>query len=1068
MSEAEFYQRVAGEFAKSETAQTVKTKAGKEKLTLTGLNDFGRSLILAYLLASQTKPIIYITKSEQEQLRIQTLLEKLWGHKAKLYPSLRSSNINRQEFISNFAQRIRLADQLSRPQTITFFTGHNLMEPLSESTETIQIKVGQTINALALVSQLSGAGFERQDKVFQAGEIAVHGGIVDVFPFSADLPLRIVFNDNEIEDIYTFEPVKGKKDEVLPHATIEAIKGQSLGPNLAEYLEAHANEFIVILDHTEEITQTLYEMFVASESAKLAHINKALDAVPLIKIEAIASNPDATVAFSFFEPSLYVSQMERLVGDIKKHLKAGWQIGIATDKGKAITQIFDEAELSLHDNPLLLPRVAGESVSNPDLKLLIVTDDEIFSISAKVATTTSAKRQRLFLADIERGDFIVHNDHGIGRLIDIQKIELNGVEREYLILEYAKGDKLYVPVDQIDKISKYVSVDGRDPQLTRLSSSSWKKVVSKIRKESHQFAKELLDLYAKRQLAQGIAFNAEEFWQKAISDSFKHQETPDQETVINEILRDMQQDKSMDRLLVADVGFGKTEVAVRAAFQAVTSGYQVAFLAPTTILVEQHHKTFTERLTPFKVKTAALSRFKSKTEQTQVVNELKLGEVDVVIGTHRLLSKDIKFKNLGLVIIDEEQRFGVTHKEKLKMLRSEVDVLSLTATPIPRTLNLALSGIRDISVIETPPTNRLAIITTVTPDSTQVIQEAIEKEIKRGGQVYFVHNRVQTIDSMQHKLEKMMPEIRFVNAHGQMGERMLAKIMQDFNLNKYDVLIASTIIENGIDNPNVNTLIVDDAGKFGLSQLHQLRGRIGRGQVQAHAYFLYNKGKLSPKALERLKTIQDNTELGSGYNIAMRDLQIRGAGGVLSKQQHGHITAIGLSLYTKLLNKAIEEMKSGQKIDVSDVTIDLPVSAYLPVKYVEAESQRLKIYQTLGVLEDKTELESQFAEILSNYGKLPVEVQNLKSLLELKLTALATQVVTSIVAKNLNPSNLEPDYAISIFLTETPQPYSLKPLLSMVENLQIGEKELRIKARDLGDNWIAKLEEFVSKIKKSA
>lgn len=1068
MLDAEFYQRVVGEFSQSENAQSLKKKAGKDKITLTGLNDFGRSLVLAYLLDAQDKPVIYITKSEQEELRIQTLLGKLWGKKARIYPTLRSSNINRQEYIENFSKRIKLIDKLKDPKTISFFTGSNLIEPLSASASKIQIKIGQEISIAELISDLSGAGFERQEKVFQVGEMAMRGEILDVFPYSSDEPFRIVFNGDKVEEIYSFEPLKGKKEESVDKLSIEAIKSKSFGPNLAEYLESNQDDFIVVLDHTEEITQTLYEIFVASESAKLASINKALDNISLIKIEAIASDEINSIPFTFFAPSLYVSQMERLVGDIKKYIKDGWQIGIATDKEKSIRQIFDEADIALNENPLVVPRMAGGSVSNPNLKLLIISDEEIFSISTKVEVKTSAKRQRLFLADIERGDFIVHNDHGIGRLIDIQKITLNEVEREYLILEYAKGDKLYVPVDQIDKISKYVSVDGRDPQLTRLSSSSWKKAVSKIKKESHQFAKELLDLYAKRQLAQGISFNAEEFWQKAISDSFSHKETPDQETVINEIIRDMQQEKSMDRLLVADVGFGKTEVAIRAAFQAVTSGYQVAVLAPTTILVEQHYKTFQERLSSFKARVAALSRFKSKGEQDQVVRELKLGEVDVVIGTHRLLSKDIKFKNLGLIIIDEEQRFGVTHKEKLKMLRSEVDVLSLTATPIPRTLNLALSGIRDISVIETPPTNRLPILTTVTPDSTKVIQEAIEKEIKRGGQAYFVHNRVQTIDSMQHKLEQLMPEVRFVNAHGQMGERLLAKIMQDFNQNKYDVLIASTIIENGIDNPNVNTLIVDEAGKFGLSQLHQLRGRIGRGKVQAYSYFLYNKGKLSPKALERLKTIQDNTELGSGYNIAMRDLQIRGAGGVLSKQQHGHITAIGLSLYTKLLNKAVDEMKSGNKIDVSDVTIDLPVSAFLPVKYVEAESQRLKIYQTLGVLEDKKELEKEFEGIVANYGKLPPEVINLKRLLEMKISALSTQVVTAITAKNTNPSNLEPDYLVTISLTETPEPTSLKPLLGMVQNLQVGEKELKIRANELDGNWMEKLEEFILKIKKAS
>ena len=547
-----------------------------------------------------------------------------------------------------------------------------------------------------------------------------------------------------------------------------------------------------------------------------------------------------------------------------------------------------------------------------------------------------------------------------------------------------------------------------------------------------------------------------------MSDTFAHQETPDQETVIAEILADMQKDKPMDRLLVADVGFGKTEVAIRAAFQAVSAGYQVAVLAPTTILVEQHLATFSERLASFQARVAGLSRFKSKADQLNTVANIKLGQIDIVVGTHRLLSSDIKFKNLGLIIIDEEQRFGVAHKEKLKQLRAEVDVLSLTATPIPRTLNLALSGIRDISIIETPPTNRLPIITTVAPVNSQIVKDAVEQEIRRGGQIYFIHNRVRTIDSVQNKLETLLPEIKFINAHGQMSERLLAKIMQEFNQHRYDVLIASTIIENGIDNPNVNTLIVDDAGHFGLSQLHQLRGRIGRGKVQGYAYFLYNKGKMSPKALERLKTIQDNTELGSGYNIAMRDMQIRGAGGVLSKQQHGHITAIGLSLYTKLLNKAIEELRTGQKLDVTDITIDLPVSAYLPIKYVEAEGQRLKIYQNLGVIENTENLETEFAEIVAGFGPLPVEVINLRKLLELKILALQTQCVTAIIGKNLNPANLQPDYLITLTLAKPTTPKMLEPLLKQKLTLQIGEKEISVRHRDLGADWLAGLKNILT------
>ncbi|OGB73320.1 transcription-repair coupling factor [candidate division Kazan bacterium RIFCSPHIGHO2_01_FULL_44_14] len=1066
MADSVFYASILKKFTTTANFQTLFSGLGRQKLTLTGLNHFGRSLLLAGLISTQDKPIVFITKSEREQFALQRLMENLWNIPAAIYPPLRSSSLNREEFVENFKTRVIMAKQMTRPNQLTIFTGKHLIEPLTYPATSLSIEVGQELTPAQLLTQLLGLGFERQTKTFQAGEIAQRGEVMDVFPIDHEYPLRITFVGDRIDKLYTFEPINGNKIDQLNQVEIAAIKIKAFAPSLVEQLDEITDQVIIILDHTDEIMQSLYEMFVASENTRLATINKALDTLPLIKIEAIASEDIKRLEFDFFEPSVYASQMDRLIKDIKKHISEGWQVGIATDKGKSITQIFTEVDLSLTDNPKLLPMVPGVGMISPSLKTLILTDDEMFAITSSVTTHATNKQQRLFLAEIQRGDYIVHNDHGIGRLLDIQRLQLNGVEREYLIVEYAKGDKLYVPIDQIDKVSKYISVDGRPPQLTRLSSQSWKRVIGRIRKESHKFAKELLDLYAKRQLNQGISFNSEEFWAKALADTFAFEETPDQESVINEILRDMEQDKPMDRLLVADVGFGKTEVAIRAAFKAVTSGYQVAYLAPTTILVEQQYKTFTERLKPFDTKVAALSRFKSKAEQTETVAKIKLGEVDIVIGTHRLLSKDIKFKNLGLIIIDEEQRFGVGHKEKLKLLRSEVDVLSLTATPIPRTLNLALSGIRDISVIETPPTNRLPIITTVAAYASDLVQQAIEKEVKRGGQVYFVHNRVQTIDTVQHKLEKMMPEVKFIHAHGQMGERLLAKIMQEFNQNKYDVLIASTIIENGLDNPNVNTLLVDDAGHFGLSQLHQLRGRIGRGKVQAYSYFLYNKGKLLPKALERLKTIQENTELGSGYNIAMRDMQLRGAGGVLSKQQHGHITAIGLSLYTKLLNKAIEEMRTGHKINVSDVTIDLPIAAYLPVKYVDAESQRLKIYQTLGIIENTNELDEEFKKLFENYGKLPIEVVNLKKLLRLKLSALSTQQVTSITAKNLHPSDVAPKYLITIHLTEPPKPKMLEPLMKLAPSLEVGEKYVALNHTDFPGDWLEGLTAFVGNIKK--
>lgn len=1036
--------------------------AGSKPISVSGTNDFGKSLILSALLTQQTKPIIFISKSEQTATVLQNLLLAISNSPIHIYPQLRPDTFNREQFIDSLTRRYAITNLISsHKKGIYVFTGNHLIESISQPAEVIHLNKNENHSQSLLTTELSQLGFDRQSKAFQPGEYAVRGDILDIFALGEEYPWRLSFNGNTLESIYLFDTVNGNRIKEIDSIKISAIKNHAFAPTLADFMEEHKTTALIILDHSQEILQSLYELLVASENPALVALDKTLDKLPIISFDTLNSTEKYTVQFDFKDPPIYASQIDRLTKDIDKYIKEGYRVSITTSKESSIQQILSEADLPISGNPTIIPLVHGLYGISSELKLAVISDEQIFTLVRNLETKTSSKNQRVFLADIARGDYIVHNDHGIGQLIDIQRITVAGIEREYLILEYAKGDKLYVPIDQIDKISKYVSVDGRPPQLSRLSSQAWKKVVSKIKRESHKFAKELLDLYAKRQLKQGISFNAEDIFQQALSDSFAHQETPDQETVISQILSDMQQEKTMDRLLVADVGFGKTEVAIRAAFQAVSSGYQVAVLAPTTILVEQHYKTFSERLGQFNTRIAALSRFKSRSEQLDTVQKVKLGEVDIVIGTHRLLSKDIKFKNLGLVIIDEEQRFGVSHKEKLKLLRTEVDVLSLTATPIPRTLNLALSGIRDISVIETPPTSRLPIITTVAPVSNTIIQDAIEKEIRRGGQVYFVHNRVRTIDTMQAKLQTLMPEVKFIHAHGQMSERLLARIMQSFNQHQYDVLIASTIIENGIDNPNVNTLIVDDAGHFGLSQLHQLRGRVGRGKAQGYAYFLYNKGKLSTRALERLKTIQDNTDLGSGYNIAMRDLQIRGAGGVLSKSQHGHITAIGLSLYTKLLNKAIEELKSGQKVDVSDVTIDIPVSAYLPLKYVDAESQRLKIYQNLGVIDNEEELQQEFDELVQNYGALPPEVVNLRKLLSLKISALKTQKIASIIGKNLNPPNLEPDFLLTLNLTTPIQPKMLEPLLRQGYELQVGEKDIKIHHRHLGIDWVSGLAKLI-------
>jgi len=1046
------------------------------KVYITGLNPAGKLLVLAQIHQDTDKKIIYIVKNASEQAAIKQDLQQITDTIVYTYPDLKSERINRKEYIADFQTRATATAALKRSGPgIFMFPAKSLVESLTNPASAMQLKTGQVYNPEEILAKCIASGYERQTKVFQNGEVAMRGGFLDVFALGGNYPFRLEFNGNQLEKIWEFDPVslisRGSQDEI----NIPALKSAKLNEYLLDAIEARPKDFLIIFHQADELFQMLYELYQGSnnnrDNAILTTVSKQLDSLPAWHFVAIPPTEQDLIRFDIIEAPLFANDLNRLASEIKKYDSKNYQIILMTEKSKQLLSVLQDHKIAVGDKPTdkitLIPAKAPEGFMSAALKLILLTDTEIFSpITEKshLAKKTPRRRQLAFLSQIEKGDYVVHADHGIGKLVEIGTMAVNGISREYLTIQYAGADKIYVPVDQIDKVSKYISVTGEKPTLSRLSSQGWKRLVGRIKKESQEFAKELLDLYARRALHQGIAFEGGEFWEKALADSFAFEETPDQEQVIQDILDDMEQPKPMDRLLVADVGFGKTEVAVRAAFKAVTAGYQVAMLAPTTILVEQHLKTFTERLSPFGVQVAALSSFRSAAEQKRIVTGLKTREVDIVVGTHRLLSPDIKFANLGLIIIDEEQRFGVRHKEKLKMMRSEVDVLSLTATPIPRTLNLALSGIRDISTIETPPINRLPIQTTVAPFDMDAVKESILNEVKRGGQVYFVHNRVATIASMTNKLKEVLPEVRLVYAHGQMPERLLAKIMEDFRQGKYDCLVASTIIENGLDNPNVNTLVVDNAGHFGLSQLHQLRGRIGRGKIQAYAYFYYSAGKLSGKALERLKTIAGHTELGSGYQIALRDLQIRGAGGVLSKRQHGHISAVGLTMYTKLLNRAIEELKTGYRPQVDTITVDLPISAYLPNSYIDNEAQRIKTYQQLALVEDEKEMKEALAEMQEKFGEPPKEVQNLFDLLKLKLLALETQKITSIVARNIASSSKPVEYLCNIMLTIVIKD---KNIVGTLENIgaKVSDNLIKLPLNAIGPNWVDGLKKVINLLK---
>lgn len=673
---------------------------------------------------------------------------------------------------------------------------------------------------------------------------------------------------------------------------------------------------------------------------------------------------------------------------------------------QAVTEKPDTSYVALVNGTL----AEGWTLNATDHPLHLITDAELFGWNRpeprRRKSTRPARVPESDYADWQEGEYVVHIDYGIGRFMGMRHRTVDGTEREYLIVEYAGNDTVFVPIHQADRLMRYVGVDEKPPTLSKLGQPDWTRVKSKARKAVEEEAKELLELYAARAKAQGHAYSEDDHWQRELEASFPFVETEDQLRAVREVKADMENIMPMDRLICGDVGYGKTEVALRAAFKAINDGKQVAVLVPTTILAQQHYETFRNRLVQFPIKVELLSRFRTKEEQDRALPKIAAGEIDILVGTHRILSHDVTFKDLGLVIIDEEQRFGVKQKEHFKKLRTQVDVLTLTATPIPRTLYMSLTGVRDISMIQTPPEERIPIITHVGTFDETLIRQAVLRELERGGQVFVVHNRIRTIDLLHDQLEQIVPEARVVTAHGQMNERTLESVMAAFARGEFDILLSTAIIENGIDIPNANTLIVDRADWFGLAQLYQLRGRVGRGAQQAYAYFFYqHEGRLNEEARARLETLAENTGLGAGFQIAMRDLEIRGAGDILSTRQTGHVAAIGLNLYTQLLAQAVQELKgttNNEPVPVAateNIVLNLPVPAYIPDDWIPEISLRLQIYRRIANLTTQEGIEAMHAELRDRFGQLPAAVEGL--LFQIRVKLLAQKIgATAVLAKD--------------------------------------------------------------------
>ncbi|GAC1350432.1 MAG: transcription-repair coupling factor [Ktedonobacteraceae bacterium] len=774
--------------------------------------------------------------------------------------------------------------------------------------------------------------------------------------------------------------------------------------------------------------------------------------------------------------SSYGGRLRAFVQDCRKALDNGERVVIVTAQARRMAEVLgDEAILhdaTIHVSPgtnintlpeagtlTLLQGQLMEGWQSRSLALSVFTDTEIFGWSKR----RNAQRRKpitpsSFLAEVNPGDYVVHQEHGIGRFEGLVKLSMTGVEREYLLIHYAGTDKLYIPTDQLDRVTRYIGMGEAVPALSKLGSTEWTRAKSRVKENVQDIARELLRLYSVREASKGFAFSpdSEQPWLQELEDAFPYEETPDQARAIEEVKADMERPRPMDRLVCGDVGYGKTEVALRAAFKAVLDQRQVAILVPTTILALQHFNTFKERLKPFPVRVELLSRFRSEKEQKQILEDLAFGKVDIVIGTHRLLQKDVVFLNLGLLVVDEEQRFGVVHKERLKQLRSEIDVLTMTATPIPRTLHMSLVNLRDMSVIETPPQERLPIRTTIREYDESLIREAILREIDRGGQVFFVHNRVQGIQVIAQKLQRLVPEARFVVGHGQMAEDQLERVMIDFSSGEYDVLISTTIIENGLDIPNANTIIVNNAAFFGLAQLYQLRGRVGRATHQAYSYFLYNKNaKLTPIQEKRLRAIFEATELGAGFRIAMKDLEIRGAGNLLGAEQSGFMNSVGFDLYCKLLAEAVQELQ-GKQVEVATPTasVDLPLDSYLPDEYIGDRTLKVNFYQRLANLQMPEQVDAMAAELNDRFGTPPLPAQNLLAMVRLKVEAAALGFEAIALKDN--------ELVLTVRRTIVPNRIVLYRRFRNEARVQQGV--IRIPRRLFGTNWFEQLRELLPAI----
>ncbi len=974
-------------------------------LRVAGLAGSARALAVAELLQIHPRPLLVILASLADAHRFAQDL-KFFGAPAFEFPEREPQLWKGGHHREAEAERAMIVRRLTAGEPIAVVvTPAALDTPLPAPGEfregTLRLATKDSLDRELLLEALEKAGYERVDTVVEVGQWSARGGIVDVFSPMHPSPARLEFDGDDIESIRLFDPTTqrstGSLDEllVLPLVAVPETADAN-ATRLLHYLPAGAP---VIVDAPRLLDETSED---APGRRPLAEI---IAGRPRVELEVLAAG-ESDVTLEALSVDSYSGKFDRLVDDANRWRAEGFTVRlVAADPGQAehLREILHDHDLDTRvvdalDSPDSIAIVVGElsgGFAVPAVGLVVLAETEVFGARRRTLRRPKYQRGAALTAftDLAVNDLVVHEDHGIGQYLGLRTMRIGDKDADFLLLEYADGNQLYVPVDRLDLVSKYLGADSGAARLDRLGGASWQRVKESVRAALREMAEELLKLYARRSVAQGHTFAGDSPWQREFEASFRFEETPDQLRAIKDVKRDMEGPRPMDRLVAGDVGYGKTEVALRAAFKAVADGTQVAVLVPTTVLAQQHWSTFAERFTPFPAKVELLSRFRSPKEQKKVVEGLKNGTVDVVIGTHRLLGKDVEFKNLGLLIVDEEHRFGVAHKERVKQLRASVDVLAMTATPIPRTLYMSLSGVRDMSVIETPPVDRLPIETVVRRFNRAVIKEALERELQRGGQVFFVHNRVQSLPSMARFVQELVPDARVIMAHGQMNERELEGAMVRFIDGQADVLVSTAIIESGLDIPASNTIIVNRADRFGLAQLYQLRGRVGRERQQAFAYLLVPAdGRVDEQAQRRLRALQELTELGSGFKLAMRDLEIRGAGNLLGAQQHGHIAAVGYDLYAKLLAEAVRELGGEPAAASVEPVISVAEEGFVPEDYVPEVNQRLAFYKRLAGATDDAEVEDIRAELIDRFGALPEPARRLLDIVRIRVAARALHV----------------------------------------------------------------------------